>query len=184
VRLTRFIESIYFFLGLYFTTLFSVSTYYLLQALLYATSSSILFLLSARCSFIFRNEINLTYLSSTHTPPPKTPLSTSTTRKTDILPAPAGEVAQPHSVEEAEAEVEVAVVRDLVRDALAVWMMFVGRSARAVNKETVKAVELLLKCNLKEEKSANGPRCQVLGPPVCCLWPGSLSYARHPAMHF
>ena len=48
-------------------------------------------------------------------------------------------------------EVEVvAVVRDLVRGALAVWMMFAGQSARAVNKRTVKAIELLPKCNPKE----------------------------------
>lgn len=154
---------------------------YLLQELSYATFIFILFLLSARCSFIFRNKINLTYLSSTHTQPPRTPLSTSTTRETDILPAPAGVVAQPHPVEEA-VEV-VAAVRDLVRGALAVWMMFVGQSAKAVNKRTVKAIELLLKCNPKEEKSANGPRCRVLGPPVCCLWPGSLSYAMRPAIH-
>ncbi|KAJ6146348.1 hypothetical protein N7497_008330 [Penicillium chrysogenum] len=89
VRLTRFIESIYFFLGLYFTTLFSLDSYA-------AAENS---------SFNINNQKNR-----------------YTTRSR-------WGGAQPHSVEEAEAEVEVAVVRDLVRDALAVWMMFVGRSA-------------------------------------------------------
>jgi hypothetical protein len=89
-------------------------------------------------SFIFRNRINLTYHSSTHTPPPRTPLSTSTTRETSILLALAGEAVHPHPVEVVVVEevVAAAVVRDLVRGAWDVWMMFVRRSVGAANRRT------------------------------------------------
>ena len=50
--------------------------------------------------------------------------------------------------------VEVAaVVRDSVRGAWDVWMMFVGRSVRAVNKRTAKAIKSLLKCRHKGENT-------------------------------
>jgi len=51
-----------------------------------------------------------------------------------------------------EEEEVAAVVRDLVRGAWDVWMMFARRSVGAANKRTGKAMESLLKCSAKERK--------------------------------
>lgn len=86
-------------------------------------------------------------------PPPRTLLSTSRTRAINIPLALAGEAAQPHTAEEVVVEEVAAVVRDSVRGAWDVWMMFVDRSARAVNKRTAKAIKSLLKCRHKGENT-------------------------------
>lgn len=68
-----------------------------------------------------------------------------------------------------------AVVRDLVRGAWDVWMMFVDRSARAANKRTVNAIESPLQYSVEERKEVNGPRSPVPGSFVLSsFWPGSL----------
>lgn len=101
VRLSRFVESIYFFFGLYFSSLFAVS---------YSTRPECDMYLRLRVSLSTPDK-SLTVYSSTPTRPPRTPASTSPTPETNTLPVPAGETRLPM-----EAAVEV-MARDLVRDA-------------------------------------------------------------------
>jgi len=90
-------------------------------------------LISLLVSLSFSHRINLTSLSSTRTLPPKNPRSISITPPTSILLVLAGEIRL-RTEEVVEVEVAAVVVRDLVRDAWGVSMMFVGRSVEVVDR--------------------------------------------------